>query len=284
MTLLNTCMDWEITTAEGIGNKNIGYHPIQKRLAKLNGTQCGFCSPGFVMNMYGLLESKGGNVTMTEVENSFGGNICRCTGYRPILDAMKSFAVDTTIQIPKECIDIEEIVHTDCPKTGSQLKDNCQKLLSFLSYPDGTQWYWPRTISELFEALSKIQNEKFILVAGNTAHGIYRRSLDLRHFCDIHAVPELKQHSITNEKVTLGANISLTEAMEIFQRAALNPGFEYCQQLREHFDLIANVPVRNVSILMLHCRKYFICLVFFLEQKITQVIWVVLVHIHFQNN
>uniref|UniRef100_A0A0A1WXK0 Aldehyde oxidase 2 n=1 Tax=Zeugodacus cucurbitae TaxID=28588 RepID=A0A0A1WXK0_ZEUCU len=249
LTLLNTCMDWEITTAEGIGNKNIGYHPIQKRLAKMNGTQCGFCSPGFVMNMYGLLESKKGNVTMMEVENSFGGNICRCTGYRPILDAMKSFAVDSTIQVPKECIDIEDFVLTDCPKFDSHIKLARQKLSHYLTYPDGTQWYWPRSLSELFEVLSKIHNEKFMLVGGNTAHGVYRRPLDLRHFFDIHAVPELKQHSITNDKLTLGANISLTEAMEIFQRAALNPGFEYCQQLREHFDLIANLPVRNTGTL-----------------------------------
>ncbi|XP_017465818.1 PREDICTED: indole-3-acetaldehyde oxidase-like [Rhagoletis zephyria] len=249
LTLLNTCAGWEIITDEGIGNKHIGYHPIQKRLAKMNGTQCGFCSPGFVMNMYALLESKGGKVTMAEVENAFGGNICRCTGYRPILDAMKSFAVDSTIDVPEQCRDIEDFEFISCPKTGLQCAGSCHKPLTSLVYADGTQWFWPRSLSELFDALSKIGNDEFMLVAGNTAHGVYRRSLELKHYIDVNAVSELKQHAITNDKLTLGGNLSLTEAMEIFLVAAENSGFEYCQQLWQHFDLIANVPVRNTGTL-----------------------------------
>ncbi|XP_053955239.1 uncharacterized protein LOC128861267 [Anastrepha ludens] len=258
LTLLNTCSDWEIITAEGIGNKGFGYHPIQKRLAKMNGTQCGFCSPGFVMNMYGLLQSKGGTVTMAEVENSFGGNICRCTGYRPILDAMKSFAIDSTIEVPEECQDIEDFELISCPKTGLQCARSCQKSLNTLVYADGTQWNWPRTLPELFDALSKVGNDEFMMVAGNTAHGVYRRSLNLKHFIDINAVPELKHHSITSDLLTLGGNLSLTEAMDIFLKAAKKSGFEYCQQLWQHFDLIANVPVRNTGTLAgnISVKKY----------------------------
>ncbi|KAM7359329.1 uncharacterized protein ACRADG_006685 [Cochliomyia hominivorax] len=250
LTLLNTCANWEIITNEGLGNKRIGYHPIQKRMAKMNGSQCGFCTSGFVMNMFGLLESRDGKVSMTEVENSFGGNICRCTGYRPILDAMKSFAVDSNIQIPEECQDIEDILNKKCPKTGEHCTGSCQKPSQYLSYDDGSEWYWPNNLIELFDVLSKINsNDEYMLVAGNTAHGVYRRSDNIKHYIDVNGIADLKKYKITNGKLKLGANLSLTETMDIFTEASKEIGFEYCEQLWNHFDLIANVPVRNTGTL-----------------------------------
>eukprot|EP00462_Mataza_sp_D1_P006273 CAMPEP_0175123580 /NCGR_PEP_ID=MMETSP0087-20121206/2322_1 /TAXON_ID=136419 /ORGANISM="Unknown Unknown, Strain D1" /LENGTH=1330 /DNA_ID=CAMNT_0016405287 /DNA_START=389 /DNA_END=4381 /DNA_ORIENTATION=- len=79
-----------ITTTEGIGNSQVGFDPIQARLAAKNGSQCGFCSPGMVMSMYGLLQENP-NPTHEEIEARFDGNLCRCTGYRDILEAMHTF-------------------------------------------------------------------------------------------------------------------------------------------------------------------------------------------------
>ncbi|XP_052836340.1 uncharacterized protein LOC128252583 isoform X1 [Drosophila gunungcola] len=250
LKLLNTCAQLEIITCEGLGNHLSGYHPIQKRLAKMNGTQCGFCSPGFVMNMYGLMEQHGGRVTMEEVENSFGGNICRCTGYRPILDAMKSFAVDSNVEVPKECVEIEDLHMRarNCPKTGKSCKGCCRH--TKLVYEDGSQWYWPNTLAELFEAMDNIEDsDEFMLVGGNTAHGVYRRSPDIKHFIDLNGVEELHQHSFEREKLTLGANLTLTETMEILRSTSKQSGFEYLEVLCNHIDLVANVPVRNLGTL-----------------------------------
>lgn len=65
-------------------------------------------------------------------------------------------------------------------------------------------------------------------------------------FIDINDVDELRSHSLGNELV-IGANVNLTETMDILTKASTTPGFEYCKELVQHIDLIANVPVRNVS-------------------------------------
>ncbi|KAF5838823.1 molybdopterin binding aldehyde oxidase/xanthine dehydrogenase [Dunaliella salina] len=81
-----------VVTVEGIGNLWSGMHPVQSQLANSHGSQCGFCTPGFVMSMYSLLRSSEEPPTEEDIEDALGGNLCRCTGYRPILDAFKTFA------------------------------------------------------------------------------------------------------------------------------------------------------------------------------------------------
>ncbi|GFP87006.1 xanthine dehydrogenase 1 [Phtheirospermum japonicum] len=81
-----------IITVEGVGNRRYGLHPIQESLAQSHGSQCGFCTPGFIMSMYALLRSSQNPPTKEDIEENLAGNLCRCTGYRPIVDAFRVFA------------------------------------------------------------------------------------------------------------------------------------------------------------------------------------------------
>ena len=92
LTPLYACEGTHVITVEGLGTKRGGLHPVQKALAHAHGSQCGFCTPGFVMSMYALLRSKKTKPTELEIEEALGGNLCRCTGYRPILEGFKTFA------------------------------------------------------------------------------------------------------------------------------------------------------------------------------------------------
>lgn len=92
-----------IMTVEGIGSVKSGLSVEQQSIVENNGTQCGYCTPGWVANMHALNEStaEGGTGSMTEkqVEDYFDGNICRCTGYRPIMKA----AFQATSACPSAC-------------------------------------------------------------------------------------------------------------------------------------------------------------------------------------
>uniref|UniRef100_A0A4Y0BMF0 FAD-binding PCMH-type domain-containing protein n=1 Tax=Anopheles funestus TaxID=62324 RepID=A0A4Y0BMF0_ANOFN len=247
------CHGMDITTVEGIGDKQRGYHATQKILAHFNGTQCGYCSPGMVMNMYSLLETKKGKVTMEEIENSFGGNICRCTGYRPILDAFKALAVDADPKIKEKCQDIEDLTKI-CPKTGSACAGKCAAAGKInpnkglhLSFDEQKEWHKVYNVSDIFAIFESIGDKPYTLIGGNTAHGVYRRSDAIQVFIDINAVQELRASSV-GSSLTVGAGTSLTELMNLLSFAGKqNNSFSYFEHLIQHIDLIANVPVRNTG-------------------------------------
>ncbi|KAK6642313.1 hypothetical protein RUM44_014036 [Polyplax serrata] len=79
-----------VTTVEGIGTTRTKLHPVQERLAKAHGSQCGFCTPGIIMSMYSLIRQNP-KPKMVDMEIAFQGNLCRCTGYRPIIEGLRTF-------------------------------------------------------------------------------------------------------------------------------------------------------------------------------------------------
>jgi len=80
-----------VTTVEGVGSVRDGLHPVQSAMVDMHGSQCGFCTPGIIVAIYSLLAQ---NPTRAYMEEHLDGNLCRCTGYRPIWDASRSLCVD----------------------------------------------------------------------------------------------------------------------------------------------------------------------------------------------
>ena len=88
--LVADCSDGEITTIEGL-SKNGKMHPMQEAFKKHHGLQCGFCTPGMVMSAVDLLQ-KNKSPSEQEIRDWLEGNICRCTGYQGIVEAVKDAA------------------------------------------------------------------------------------------------------------------------------------------------------------------------------------------------
>ncbi|XP_045452018.1 indole-3-acetaldehyde oxidase-like [Melitaea cinxia] len=245
-----SCQGWEILTVEGIGNRTIGYHEIQTRLAKFNGTQCGYCTPGWIMNMYSLYTSKNKELSSEEVENSFASNICRCTGYRAIADAFKSFATNADKRILAKLQDIEDLgVFKPCKKNCTPESDwcvieNCNNKAVTIS-GNSHNWFKVYNLQDVFKAIG--QSEDYKLLAGNTGQGVYHVTEYPKNVIDIFHVAELKGYSI-DVNLILGAGMPLTDMMDVFKSLSIeNEDFSYLKEFYDHMDLVAHIPVRNIG-------------------------------------
>ncbi|XP_077247687.1 putative aldehyde oxidase 4 [Tasmannia lanceolata] len=109
LTLLCSIHGCSITTTEGLGNSKDGFHPIHQRFSGFHASQCGFCTPGFCMSLFSALVNAEktqrpnppagfSKLKVSEGEKAISGNLCRCTGYRPIVDVCKSFASDVDME------------------------------------------------------------------------------------------------------------------------------------------------------------------------------------------
>lgn len=120
-------------------------------------------------------------LTMLELEQSFGSNVCRCTGYRPILEAFKKFASDSSN--PVELPDIEDLKICDktgetCSKTKCEEADWCLvnkdevfNELKCIYLKDNKVWYRVETLSDIFVIWAERGVQSYMLVAGNTGKG-----------------------------------------------------------------------------------------------------------------
>ncbi len=86
---LALCVDGrDVQTVEGLGRGHGGCHPLQDAMDRWDAAQCGFCTPGILMSAESLLRRSAGRVTRDEVREALAGNLCRCTGYTKIIDAV----------------------------------------------------------------------------------------------------------------------------------------------------------------------------------------------------
>uniref|UniRef100_A0A669Q4S5 FAD-binding PCMH-type domain-containing protein n=1 Tax=Phasianus colchicus TaxID=9054 RepID=A0A669Q4S5_PHACC len=217
-----------VTTVEGVGSLKNRINPIQERLAKCHGSQCGFCTPGMVMSMYALLRNHV-KPSMEQIISALDGNLCRCTGYRPIIDSYASFAKQTCCQLRGTgqcCLDQEELgliklFILTFLKTYKSLsfppqrmaQEQQRKTLIFCS--KRTTWISPSTLKELLELKAKYP--KAPVVVGNTSLGLNKNDCDDYHPVILHPlrIPEMQVFSITDDGIVVGAACCLAQLRDI---------------------------------------------------------------------
>jgi xanthine dehydrogenase small subunit len=205
-----------------------GLHPAQQSLVDCHGSQCGFCTPGFVMSLFGMYQNHvahGKPITRELAQHDLSGNLCRCTGYRPILDAAQQMAA-----LPAVRLDEADLL--------SKLQ-----LLSHASrgpQPD-FPYKSPRSLAQLLQARAEHPGAQ--IVAGCTDVGLWVTKLH-RQFdqvLDITRVEELRRVEDYPNHIAIGAAVTLADAF-----AALGAGRP---QLASFAARFAGLPVRNAGTL-----------------------------------
>ena len=206
----------------------VGLHPAQEAMVQCHGSQCGFCTPGFVMSLFGMYQNhvcQGQPVTRALAQEELSGNLCRCTGYRPILDAAQHMATLPAMAVnePQLLQKLELLA-----LTSKGLEAN----FSYIS---------PTTLPALLAARAAHPHAQ--VVAGCTDVGLWITKLHKQYaqILDVTRVAALRTVDTTPQHIRIGAAVTLTDAF-----AALTAQWP---QLHRFATRFAGLPVRNAGTL-----------------------------------
>lgn len=212
----------EVVTVEHLKSKTGALNPVQDAMVKCHGSQCGFCTPGFVMALSTLMNNNK-NANDEDIQDSIAGNLCRCTGYRPILDAARMANENKDRDLPS---------HPDLLK-----KVQREKMLAYEA--GGGKYFAPTTAQELADIYA--QHPNATILAGGTDVGLWvtKFHMDLPVIIYTGNIAELKQVKETPEGLEIGGAASYTDAFAAL--AAYGPTME---DLLKRF---ASVHLRNAG-------------------------------------
>ncbi|MCG5077600.1 xanthine dehydrogenase small subunit [Paraburkholderia tagetis] len=228
-------------TVEDLRAPDGALHPVQQAMVDCHGSQCGFCTPGFVMSMWALYERQGADAglpTRDEIDQALSGNLCRCTGYRPIIDAaqrMFDVASYPRVALAREPLEaaLRSIARSDTfAYSGPDVRGVAHGRATF---------YAPRTL-EAFATLRAGHPHARVL-AGGTDVGLWvtKQLRDLGDVIYTGQVAELKAVVRDAQTLTIGAAVPLEEAY-----AALAVDYP---ELAELWARFASLPIRNAGTL-----------------------------------
>ena len=211
-------------TVEDIAGADGALHPAQQAMLECHGSQCGFCTPGFVMSLFGMYQNRvcqGNRITREMAVEELSGNLCRCTGYRPILDAAQAMSALPVAMIDEVALlsKMELLAHV---LIGLEA-DSAYKL--------------PRTLDELLQ--QRAAHPAAQLVAGCTDVGLWvtKQHMQFERVLDLSQVQELRRIEDQPHHLVIGAAVSLADAY-----AALVGHWPLLKTFAARF---AGLPVRN---------------------------------------
>ncbi len=226
-----------VITVEGLKDEGQKIHPVQKAMVDAFGSQCGYCTPGFVMALVAMLETKE-TLTRHSIQEGLTGNLCRCTGYEQIIDAGLSLKQQAIPRVSKRFA------------TEEMLADFTEQLAEpvFCEYEEKwngavqqVQFFVPAYLEEALEFKQK--NKHVTVVAGGTDISVQMNKERLEPNCimSLTHLTGLEILEIENKTVTVGAKVTWTELGEFCQ--------EHLPELDEIISIFASRQIKNAATL-----------------------------------
>ncbi len=180
-------------------------HPVQNAMVKFHGSQCGFCTPGFVMSMFAMYKN---NKSLNDeiINDSLSGNLCRCTGYRPIIDAARSL---------NKIIDDDEFVKFK-KKTIKLFKKIKIKNLEIKK--ENKKDFAPNTILELKKILKKYPDAKLLSGGTDLSLEVTKSRKELKKIISLNSIKELDFINNKKNEIEIGAGTSLIEFEKLIKK------------------------------------------------------------------
>ncbi len=191
LLLLPTLHDSQVWTVEGVGRPE-ALHPVQAALVQQAGSQCGYCTPGFVMSMFAHYY----RVPRGDVDDALAGNLCRCTGYRPIRAAARA--------LPQVSVDDPFLAEWSKVASPAPLQD--------LTYhAEGVSFARPASLAEALRLRAEQPDAQ--VIAGGTDLVVEVNQTRQRHarFLSLSALSELRDWSIDGDTLVLGSGLTWHE-------------------------------------------------------------------------
>ena len=192
----------QLITVESLSPVEGPLHPVQQAMVETDGSQCGYCTPGFIMSMFALYKKNTGQPSRAEIDDALTGNLCRCTGYRPIVEAAAKACVHAgRDQFTGGEEEVVRVLRT-IPSESIELVTDVQRY---------------RRPASLSEAVSlKHQFPGLLVISGATdvALRVTKNHEVLSDLLDLSGVEELKEIERSPDEVRLGAGAPLTLVLE----------------------------------------------------------------------
>lgn len=216
-----------VVTVEHLAGADGALHPVQQAMVDYHGSQCGFCTPGFVMSLYGLwLQTP--EPTIPRIERALQGNLCRCTGYAPIVRAAQSIS-----NYGDAAADTLAAERATIVARLTALRDGNRVVLG------GGKLILPASADDLAAVL--VENPDATIVAGSTDVGLWVTKFmrDISPTVFIGHLDDLRTITVADGSITFGAGVSYTQAFSTIA--------EHIPQLSELWARIGGEQVRNMG-------------------------------------